>query len=193
MDQIFDRFERLIKSWVSAAADDAGLGNARDSRPFGSRGDPDLDAAMAELDDYLDDSRTATERREAEEARRKERERREREARARTFTGHPSEADRSTALAEAYRFLGLPNNAPFTEVKSAYKKLLLKYHPDRNSQSPEALKKSTDLSARINAAYQLIEAWEEASAKARTSRTGGPYSSSGTGGPGGRWESGQKR
>ncbi|MGB4571375.1 MAG: J domain-containing protein [Rectinemataceae bacterium] len=184
MDQIFDRFERLIKSWVSAAADDAGLGNARDSRPFGSRGDPDLDAAMAELDDYLDDSRTATERREAEEARRKERERREREARARTFTGHPSEADRSTALAEAYRFLGLPNNAPFTEVKSAYKKLLLKYHPDRNSQSPEALKKSTDLSARINAAYQLIEAWEEASAKARTSRTGGP---------GGRWESGQKR
>jgi len=180
LDQIFDRFERLIKSWVSAAADDAGLGNARDSRPFGSRGDPDLDAAMAELDDYLDDSRTATERREAEEARRKERERREREhrereARARTFTGHPSEADRSTALAEAYRFLGLPNNAPFIEVKSAYKKLLLKYHPDRNSQSPEALKKSTDLSVRINAAYQLIEAWEEASAKVRS----GDYGQSG--------------
>jgi curved DNA-binding protein CbpA len=47
-------------------------------------------------------------------------------------------------------------------VKAAYKKLLFKYHPDRNASSPDQLKKATETSTRINNAYQIIEAYEEA-------------------------------
>lgn len=186
MDQIFDRFERLIRSWVNSAVDGGAQASEPRTRPGESRrraassGDPDLDAAMAELDDFLDLSKTETERREAADARRREEEARRRndEARRRAGTGqggygsyggdgwHPSGQEQARALAEAYRYLGLPENAPFADVKRAYKKLLLAHHPDRNSQTPEALKAATEHSARINAAYQLIEAWEETRRKA---------------------------
>lgn len=162
MDQIFERFERLIRSWVSSAADSGSSGAADPGahRRSARTGDPDLDAAMAELDDFLDLSKTETERREAAERRRAE------ENRRRTETWHPSGQEQARALAEAYRVLGIPQGSPFPEVKRAYKKLLLAHHPDRNSQTPEALKTSTERSARINAAYQLIEAWEETRGKA---------------------------
>jgi len=60
--------------------------------------------------------------------------------------------------------LGLSPYAPFPEVKTAYRKLLLKYHPDRNSGTPEALKRATETSTKINAAYQIIETHEAAKA-----------------------------
>ncbi|MCE1206970.1 MAG: J domain-containing protein [Spirochaetia bacterium] len=176
MDQLFDRLERLVKSWINAGSDASFSPSGFSSSRRTSSGDPDLDAAMAELDDFLDTSKTETERREAEakrreEAMRAEAERREWSARQeqnRFYRSGPnsgsgvSQEDTSKAIREAYAYLGLPAYAPFPEVKSAYKKLLFKYHPDRNSSSPEALKKATETSTRINAAYQIIEAYEEA-------------------------------
>jgi DnaJ-domain-containing protein 1 len=171
VDQIFDRLERLVKAWVnsgSSSGDEYGQGTA-----FGrgasrrSSGDPDLDAAMAELDDFLDTSKTETERREAEERKAQaERERRAREERSRTqgssWSGGGPNASTSAVIEDAYRYLGLTPYAPFTEVKAAYKKLLFKYHPDRNASTPEQLKKATETSTRINNAFQIIEAYEEA-------------------------------
>lgn len=170
MDQIFERLERLVKAWVntgSSASSSYGRAGARQTY-----GDPDLDAAMAELDDFLDTSKTESEKREAEERRAQaERERRAREAHgaragSSSSTGGYSGggyADNTKAVVEdAYRYLGLTPYVPFPEVKAAYKKLLFKYHPDRNSSTPEALKKATETSTRINAAYQIVEAYEEA-------------------------------
>jgi DnaJ-domain-containing protein 1 len=185
VDQIFDRLERLVKSWVNSASDSASeyAGKNPGSTPDGApSGDPDLDAAMAELDDYLDISKTETERREAAEKRAsEERARREREkARAQAQrqnqsrfgnqgsqgygsegAGRPSVFEQKAAVDQAYHYLGLPPDAPMVDVKSAYKKLLMKYHPDRNTETPESVKKATEISARVNAAYQLIETWEE--------------------------------
>ncbi|MEN6399771.1 MAG: J domain-containing protein [Rectinema sp.] len=172
MDQILDRLERLVRSWINATIDagaDESTGRQSENS-FGRSGyrthtgDPDFDAAMAELDEFLDTSKTETEKREAKEKReREEHERREREAwerRARNGSG-PSDETTYTTIVEAYRYLGLQPFAPFSEVRSAYKKLLFKYHPDRNNTSPEALKKATETTTRINTAYQIIETYEE--------------------------------
>lgn len=171
MDQIFDRLERLVKAWVnSGSSGNDAYGQGTSSGRAASRrsyGDPDLDAAMAELDDFLDTSKTETERREAEEKKAQEdRERRAREQRSRTqgssWSGGAPNASTSAVIEDAYRYLGLTPYAPFTEVKAAYKKLLFKYHPDRNAATPDQLKKATETSTRINNAYQIIEAYEEA-------------------------------
>ena len=174
VDQIFDRLEKLVKAWASAGTSSPPPFDKAGQRR--SYGDPDLDAAMAELDDFLDTSKTDTERREADEKRAQaERERRAREERARTeqsrryrhsasggASSRNSGMDGTVAVVEeAYRYLGLSPYAPFAEVKTAYKKLLFKYHPDRNAATADALKKATESSTRINAAYQIIETWEE--------------------------------
>jgi hypothetical protein len=146
VDQIFDRFERLFKSWI--AGEEEVLGGRTRGGPRGrASGDSDFDAAMAELDDFLDLGRTETEAREKAES-----QRREREARARP-SGPPPE------ILRAYRILGLAHGTPWPEVKAQYKRLLMKNHPDRNSATPEQLERSTEISAQINAAYQRLETW----------------------------------
>lgn len=164
MDQIFERLEKLVKAWVNTGASSSPSFEKPGQRR--SYGDPDLDAAMAELDDFLDTGKTETERREADEKRaqaaREEQSRRYRHSAGTGASSRGSGMDGTAAVIEdAYRYLGLSPYAPFAEVKTAYKKLLFKYHPDRNAATPDALKKATESSTRINAAYQIIEAWEE--------------------------------
>ena len=166
MDQIFDRLERLFKSWVAEDADSS-QNRAAPSGSARSSGNSDLDAAMSELDDFLDTSRTETEKREREKLRR-EQEAREREARSRASGAQASGGGQGSGprpsgppkrLIDAYATLGLPLGAPFADAKAAYKRLLMKHHPDRNNASAETHKKATTISATINAAYQLIETW----------------------------------
>jgi DnaJ-domain-containing protein 1 len=157
VDQIFDRFERLFKSWVSGEAEVLG---SRSSRP--AYGDPDFSAAMDELDDFLDRGRTETEARERSEA--AARARREREEAGRGAQGaRPGYRNANSGppqeIVAAYRTLGLAYGAPFPEVKAQYKKLLMRNHPDLNSATPEQLKRSTEISAQINNAYQRLETW----------------------------------
>ena len=165
MDQIFERLEKLVKAWVNTGNSSASSYESKGTRS--TYGDPDMDAAMAELDDFLDTSKTESEKREAEAQRAQaERERRASEAQARrpgASSASGNYADSTRAVVEdAYRYLGMTPYAPFPEVKAAYKKLLFKYHPDRNASTPDALKKATETSTRINAAFQIIEAYEEA-------------------------------
>jgi DnaJ-domain-containing protein 1 len=157
VDQIFDRFERMFKSWISNTAEDAqGVFGGQGSRA--SSGDADLDAAMDELNDYLDMGRTESEARERARLRREREEASRRASRpASAYSARPSGPP--PALVQAYRSLGLAYGVPFPEVKAAYKRLLMQNHPDRNSATPEQLKRSTEISALLNAAYQRIETW----------------------------------
>jgi len=52
---------------------------------------------------------------------------------------------------ENYATLELPNNAPIEDVKKAYKRLALKYHPDKNPSEEAA-----DKFKQISTAYQNI-------------------------------------
>lgn len=151
MDQIFDRLERLLKSWVTPDQD------STYSRTSSSTGNDDLDAAMSELDDFLEGDRASA------EAKAKERASREAEQRARAKAAAEAASRAASgppkAVVEAYRSLGLAYGAPMAEVKASYKKLLLRHHPDRNNANSADQKRATDISAHINAAYQTIETW----------------------------------
>jgi DnaJ-domain-containing protein 1 len=150
MDQFFDKLGNTLRSLFG---DDEGQ-----SASSGRTGDPDLDEAFAELNDYLDRGKTDSQAREAER-KRKETEERLRAARqgfSSRIPGAPPETLRTD-----YAILGLSFGAPLAQAKSAYKKLLKNHHPDRNSGSPEELKKATEFSAKLNDAYSRIELWWE--------------------------------
>ena len=50
-----------------------------------------------------------------------------------------------------YQILGVSNNASTREITSAYRKLALRYHPDRN-KSPQA----NEMMLKINTAYGIL-------------------------------------
>lgn len=51
-----------------------------------------------------------------------------------------------------YKILGIADNATPEEIKSAYRKLVFKHHPDRNPNDKDATKKLQE----INAAYEVL-------------------------------------
>ncbi len=55
-------------------------------------------------------------------------------------------------MADYYKILGVPRNASDEEIKSAFRKLALKYHPDRNQGNKEAENKFKE----INEAYAAL-------------------------------------
>ena len=69
---------------------------------------------------------------------------------------------------DPYKVLGVSPGASDEEIKTAYRRLAKKYHPDRNPNDPEAAKKMQQ----VNAAYEQIKNPE----KGRTAGAGyGPY------------------
>lgn len=160
MDQIFDRLGTLLKSYLSGHPDTDGQPFNNGTARTGASGDPDLDDAMDELDAFLHDDQEAKARLERQR-RAAEAEKQARERYSRTQSAHGSSglgSAPSDGLAADYKALGVSYGAPMAEVKSAYKRLLKQWHPDRHSGSPEELKSATETSARLNAAYAHIEA-----------------------------------
>ena len=55
-----------------------------------------------------------------------------------------------------YKILGVDRNANENEIKKAYKKLAIKWHPDKNNQSEEAQKLAEKTFRDINDAYSVL-------------------------------------
>ena len=57
-----------------------------------------------------------------------------------------------------YKILGVKKNASSTEIKKAYRKLAMKYHPDKVNDLGEEVKKSaTEKFRSINEAYESLK------------------------------------
>ena len=146
MDQFFDRLGDLLKSALKSDDDDI---FSRRSGATSSRGtgDPDLDAAFEELNDFLNEGAAADARKAS--------------ARQQAYTAPKKPAGPPEELKEDYKTLGVAFGAPFPEVKTAYKRLLKQYHPDKNADNPEKLRIATELTQKYNMAYQRVETWVE--------------------------------
>ena len=84
-------------------------------------------------------------------------------------------------MTNPYEVLGVSKNASADEIKSAYRRLAKKYHPDANPNNKAAEEKFKE----INAAYEILS---DAQKKANFDRFGSAEGPSfGGGGAGSRW------
>lgn len=59
-------------------------------------------------------------------------------------------------LRQYYANLELPDGADWPQVKSAYRRLMRKYHPDRHRDNPEQQRISTELTQKLRVAYEAL-------------------------------------
>lgn len=74
-----------------------------------------------------------------------------------------------------YQILGVSRNAPPEEVKKAYRRLALKFHPDKNPDDPAA----ADQFKEINEAYEVLSSPERRLEYDRYGTVGGPRTAEG--------------
>jgi DnaJ-domain-containing protein 1 len=70
----------------------------------------------------------------------------------------PRPGSRDAQLAEWYRVLDLQVGADLAQIKSAYRQLMRKYHPDMHAGNPQKQKAATELSMRVTTAYNGLVA-----------------------------------
>lgn len=151
---IWDRLGNVIKSYI----------NDEGEKVFGSRGsassgrrDPDLDAAYEELDDFLG-GKGGREFPDSEKGS-GDKKKPGPEGGASQDTDRRSAASPPEEIRRDFAELGLTPEATAEDCKEAYKKLLKVHHPDRHAKHDGNLKKATEKSARLNAAYDRLAEW----------------------------------
>ena len=55
-----------------------------------------------------------------------------------------------------YRILNVDKNATYEELKKAYKKLAMKWHPDKNCQDPGQKERAEAIFKQISEAYEVL-------------------------------------
>jgi hypothetical protein len=159
---IFDRLGDVLKSYLN---DDEGRVFGRrhegtQGSPERWRGDPDVEAAFEELDEFLNRGKTGASFRD-DAAGSREGSRDASRGAAGNGSGDRSVWQAPESLRPDFAELGLPLGASAKECKAAYKKLLKLHHPDRHAGHVGNMKKATEKSTRINAAFDRIEKWRQ--------------------------------
>ena len=141
---IWDRLGNVLKSYFNEGAERI---FGEDQSKWRQTADDDYNSAYEELNEFLKGDKTKYDRAGSQET-----------SEQKTYNGRfiPPE------IKLDYKELGLAPGANEEECKEAYKKLLKIHHPDRHGSNPELMKTSTEKTAKINAAYDRLEAWFKA-------------------------------
>ncbi len=68
-------------------------------------------------------------------------------------TRPPRPGSTEAQLADWYRVLDLGAGADMSQIKTAYRQMMRKYHPDMHAGNPQKQKAATELSMRVTSAY----------------------------------------
>ena len=138
---MFDRLGDLLRTVLGGdGTTSAGAATHRRRPPHTN--DPDLAAAWEELESFLDEDRAEPAPGGASSA----------SNASGTAKPHPRERLRAD-----YAALGVAFDAPMSEVKRGYKRLMQAHHPDRFAHDPARQADATRKAARINSAFARIE------------------------------------
>ncbi len=70
----------------------------------------------------------------------------------------PKPGSNAAQVAEWYQTLNLAPGADLAEIKSAYRGLMRRYHPDMHASNPQKQKAANELSLKVTAAYNGLQA-----------------------------------
>jgi DnaJ-domain-containing protein 1 len=70
----------------------------------------------------------------------------------------PRPGSKDAELAEWYKILDLGPGADMSQIKTSYRQLMRKYHPDMHAGNPQRQKAATELSMRVTTAYNGLVA-----------------------------------
>ncbi|MGC9312004.1 MAG: J domain-containing protein [Sediminispirochaetaceae bacterium] len=145
MDPLIERFERILRSFLNSGAAD-------DSWEYASE-DRDFQDAYAELDEFLQSGRN-------------------KDSGGWAHSGGGTHSDGRTGtyderfrtppetLRQDYSRLKVPFGTSFDEVRSSYRALMRRHHPDLHSADPSRHAEATRIAQELNLSYQRIKAWE---------------------------------
>ncbi len=72
------------------------------------------------------------------------------------FLEQAKQLEKKAKKRDYYEILGVDRNASEADIKKAYKKLAIKYHPDRNNESEETKKMAEKKFIDVNDAYSVL-------------------------------------
>jgi hypothetical protein len=150
VEGFIDRLAELFKTLFGSESGESAHRSDGTGRGSSSRGfvDPDVQAAWEELDEYM---RTGTNR--------------SGRAAGRSGSGRSGSTEYSPppdeSLRQDYANLEVPFGANIDVVLSSYKRLMLKYHPDRFAGDQEKQKLALEIAKKINQSFQRIRDHQE--------------------------------
>ncbi|HVO37862.1 MAG TPA: J domain-containing protein [Spirochaetia bacterium] len=153
MDGFIDRLAELWRSLFGSedssarGPEDPGHGGAGTRRYPGDR---DFQEAWEELDEYMRTGSSSA-RGSREEGGRRGSER---------GGGRPSRPP-DESLRHDYANLEVPFGSDMEKVRASYKRLMMKYHPDKHAGSPEKQKIALEISKKINESFERIRSRHE--------------------------------
>jgi hypothetical protein len=138
---------------------DSPRGPGADRPSAGRPADPDLAAAWDELNDYLGDGSVRGGG---------GRDGSGRDGGSRDDRGGGTAAGAPPgSLRQDYANLEVPFGADIETVRRSYKRLVLRYHPDRHAGDPERLRVATEITKKVNESFERIRSHEERSGAGR--------------------------
>jgi len=136
VEGFIDRLAELLKTlFGSEGGSGSGAGTrGQAARSRGATADPDFQAAWEELNEYINTGRN----------------------RRTSRSSGPRVRPADESLRQDFANLEVPFGADMEEVRKSYKRLMLKYHPDRHAGDPEKQKLALEIAKKINQSFERI-------------------------------------